>query len=76
MSCFTPTQKAVLSALGKYSVVYYITDLAKSLNITVKEANRLTYAFGYRRGKHRIRIAASDYFKDPKVSSIVSTIRI
>jgi hypothetical protein len=48
----------------------WISDIAKTLNISVKEANHLTYAMGYRRGKKNHEVSFQQFASDPGVKLI------
>lgn len=52
----------------------WISELAKTLGICERNANYLTYAMGYRRGRALVTTTYADFAKDAGVQAIFKTI--
>lgn len=53
---------------------FWISDIASTLNISVQDANKLTFAAGYRRGKHIILVSLHEFINNINVVYIVKKI--
>ena len=55
---------------------YWLSDLARSLGISRKEANILTIAAGYSRGKLNRIVSVAEFMNNPDVRYILNKINV